>query len=225
MFGGRSGARAGGNFRRRGQDVEAEITLTLEEAHRGITRSIRLESTETCPDCKGTGSKDGKVCPTCRGAGVISKPKTLDVTIPAGVRDGSVIRLAGQGEPGSSGASPGDLYLHVRIVPHRLFELVGPNDVQIEFPVAPWEAVLGATVKVPTLDGLIEMKIPPRSQGGRRLRLRNQGLNRRSGGRGDQYVKLKIVVPTNPTAQETELFQKLAAESRCDPRELLPGGK
>ena len=164
LFGGRRGrARRGAGFAMRGQDVEAEIPLTLEEAHRGVKRSITLQVTETCPDCRGSGSKDGKtVCPTCRGAGAVRRPKSLEVTIPSGVRDGSVIRLAGQGEPGSNGAAAGDLFLRVRLQPHRLFNIVGENDVQIELPVAPWEAALGAKVPVPTLDGPVEMKIPRR---------------------------------------------------------------
>jgi curved DNA-binding protein len=224
LFGrGRSG-RSGTGFRMAGQDIEAQIPLTLEEAHRGGTRTISLEASEPCPECKGTVSKDGKVCPTCRGSGVVSRPKTLEVTIPPGVRDGSVIRLAGQGEPGASGVQPGDLYLHVRIQPHRLFEVIG-DDVQIKFPVAPWEAVLGAKVMVPTLDGPVQMTIPAVTQGGARLRLRGQGLNKRGGRRGDEYVKLNIVIPPKPTAKERELFEKLAAESRFDPRQLMSGGR
>ena len=225
MFGRGRSARGGAGFRTSGQDIEAEIPLTLEEAHRGGTRNISLEVTEPCPECKGTGRKDGKVCPTCHGAGIISRPKSFEVTIPPGVREGSVIRLAGQGEPGANGASPGDLYLRVRIKPHRLFEVAGEDDVQIELPVAPWEAALGAKVSVPTLDGAVEMTIPPGTQGGARLRLRNQGLNKRSGRRGDQYVKIRIVIPPRLTAKEKELFEKLAAESRFNPRELMPGAR
>jgi curved DNA-binding protein len=224
LFGGR-GARAGAGFAMRGQDVEAEISLTLEEAHRGASRNITLQATETCPDCRGSGSKDGKTCPTCRGAGAIRRPKSLDVTIPAGVRDGSVIRLAGQGEPGTNGAKAGDLFLRVRIEPHRLFSIVGEDDVQIELPVAPWEAALGARVSVPTLEGSVDMTIPAGAQGGQRLRLRGQGLTRRGGGRGDQYVKLKIVIPSRLTPKEKELFEKLLAESRFNARELMTGGK
>ena len=224
LFGGRRSARGGAGFAMRGQDVEAEIPLTLEEAHRGVKRSITLQTTEACPDCKGSGVKDGKTCPTCRGAGFVQRPKSLEVTIPQGVRDGSVIRLAGQGEPGSNGATPGDLFLCVRIQPHRLFTIAGDNDVQIELPVAPWEAALGAKIPVPTLDGPVEMKIPPGAQGDQRLRLRGQGLNRRGGGRGDEYVKIKIVNPPKLAPNEKELFEKLAAESRFNARELMPGG-
>jgi len=225
LFGNRRGARAGAGFQMRGQDVEAEIALTLEESHRGGTRSLSLQAAEPCTGCGGSGSKDGKTCPTCHGAGVIRRPKSLEVTIPAGVRDGSVIRLAGQGESGMNGAPAGDLFLRVRIEPHRVFNGVGADDVQIELPVAPWEAALGGTAKVPTLEGPVEMKIPAGAQGGQRLRLRGQGLNRRGGGRGDQYVKLTIVVPSKLTDKEKDLFERLAAESRFNARESMAGAK
>jgi curved DNA-binding protein len=225
LFGSRRGARAGTGFRMRGRDIDAEITLTLEEAHHGVTRSITLQSDERCPTCGGSGSKDGKTCPTCHGSGVVRRPKSFEVTIPAGVRDGSVIRLAGQGEAGANGSPAGDLFLHVQIEPHRLFDIVGEDDIEVEVPVAPWEAALGARIKVPTLDGKVEMKLPAGAQGGRRLRLRGQGLNRRDGGRGDEYVKLKIVIPPKLTAKEKELFEKLAAESHFNPRELMARSK
>jgi DnaJ-class molecular chaperone len=197
LFGRRGSARNSTDFRVPAQDIEAEISLTLEEAHRGGKRNITLQTSGT------------------------DRMRSLEVTIPPGVRDGTVIRLAGQGEPGASGGPPGDLYLQVRIEPHPLFEIVGDADVQIEFPVAPWEVALSARVNVPTLDGPVEMKIPPGTQGGMRLRLRGQGLNKRRGGRGDQYVKIKIVIPPKLTARETSLLEKLAAESKFDPRELL----
>jgi curved DNA-binding protein len=227
LFGGgrRAGRsrRGGAGFSMRGRDIEAEIELTLEEAHRGGRRSISLQVMESCPDCRGTGTKDGKaVCSTCRGAGVVQRPKTLEVTIPPGVRDGSVIRLAGQGEPGANGGPAGDLLLRVRLRPHRLFDLTGDNDVQVELPVAPWEAALGARVSVPTLEGPVEMTIPAGTQAGQRLRLRGQGLNRRDGRRGDQYAKLKIVNPPRLTSAERELFEKLRDASRFDARELMP---
>jgi DnaJ-class molecular chaperone len=129
--------------------------------------------------------------------------------------------LAGQGEPGRNGAPAGDLFLHVRLEPHRLFDIRGENDIEVEVPVAPWEAALGANITVPTLDGQVEMKVPPGAQGGNRLRLRGQGLNRRDGGRGDEYVRLKIVIPPKLTAKEKQLFEKLAAESHFNPRELM----
>ncbi len=222
LFGSQRGARAGAGFRMRGEDVDAEITLTLEEAHRGITRRISLQLNEPCPNCGGSGLKDGKTCPTCRGHGTILREKFLDVAIPAGVRTGSVIRLAGQGEPGGNGAPAGDLFLHVQIQPDPLFEVIGEDDIQVELPISPWEAALGASLSVPTLEGNVEMKIPAGTQEGKRLRLRAQGLKKREGGRGDEYVKVKIVIPTKLTGKEKSLFEKLAAESHFNPRDLLP---
>jgi DnaJ-class molecular chaperone len=199
LFGGRRGARAGSGFAMRGADVEAEIPLMLEEAHRGATRAIILQGP--------------------------NGPKTLDVNIPAGVREGSMIRLAGQGEPGIGKASAGDLLLRVRLEPHPLFHLLEDGNIQIDLPVAPWEAALGARVMVPTLDGSVEMTIPAGAQGGQRLRLRSQGMNQQRGGRGDEYVRLTIVVPPRLTEAEKTLFAKLAAESRFNARELLKGSR
>jgi DnaJ-class molecular chaperone len=221
LFGGSRGARAGANFGMRGRDIEAELPVTLEDAHRGVKRQISLQVEDACLECAGSGLKDGKPCPTCRGSGTMRRTKTFEVTIPVGVRDGSIIRLAGQGNAGGKGALPGDLFLHVRLEPHHLFDLVGDGDIEIELPAAPWEAVLGAKVNVPTIDGAVEMEVRPGTQSGQRLRLREQGLARRGGRRGDQYVKIKIVVPPEPTNKEKDLFRKLAAESRFDPRDLL----
>jgi curved DNA-binding protein len=225
IFAGTRSARRGrAGFAMRGQDVEAEIELTLEDAHRGVTRTLSLQTIVQCPTCQGSGVRDNKPCPPCRGVGVVNQPKTLDVNIPAGVRKGSMVRLAGQGEAGTGDAPAGDLLLRVRLRPHLLFTPVGEGDLQIELPIAPWEAALGAKVKVPTLDGSVDMTIPAGVQGGQQLRLRGQGMNRRRGGRGDEYVKLKIVIPPHLTERERKLFEKLAAESRFDARELLKGG-
>ena len=191
-------AKSRAGFTVKGRDSEAEISLSLQEAHRGGKRTIALQG----PD----------------------RQRQLEVNLPMGVRVGTVIRLAGQGNPGTAGGPPGDLYLKVRLEPDSLFAPVGEDDIQIDLPVAPWEAVLGARVRVPTLDGAVEMSVPPGAQSGQKLRLRGQGLNRRDGGRGDQYVRLKVVVPTRPTERERDLFSRLAAESQFDPRRELAGG-
>jgi len=223
LFGGRRGRRAGASFAMRGQDVEAAINLSLEEAHHGTTRTITLQTTAECPTCKGSGRRENQPCATCRGAGVVTRPKTLDVTIPVGVRHGSVIRLAGQGEAGIGNAPAGDLLLHVQLRPHPLFHVLEEGDVEVELPIAPWEAALGARVRVPTIEGAVDMTIPADTQGGQRLRLRGQGLQRRGSGRGDQYVRLKLVNPPTLTDSERVLFEQLAAASRFNPRELMKG--
>jgi DnaJ-class molecular chaperone len=224
LFGSQRRPHTGQGFAMRGSDVETDISLTLDEVHRGSQRGLTLEVREPCQDCRGSGIRDGRVCPACRGAGLIRHPKPLTVHIPTGVREGSAIRLAGQGEPGLGSAPAGDLYLRVHLEPHPLFTWVGEDDLQLELPVAPWEAALGAKVSVPTLDGTVEMTIPPESQGGQRLRLRGQGPRRQGDRRGDLYVRLKVVVPPKLTPAERELFEKLANTSGFQARELLRGG-
>jgi DnaJ-class molecular chaperone len=223
LFGGQRGRRAGADFAMRGQDIEASIELNLEEAHHGVTRTITLQTATACPTCNGSGVQEKQPCTTCRGAGRVIRPKTLEVTIPAGVRHGSIIRLAGQGEAGTGRAPAGDLLLHVRLRPHRLFHVLSEGDVEIELPVAPWEAALGAKVRVPTIEGSVDMTVPAGAQGGQRLRLRGQGLQRRPSGRGDQYVRLQLINPPTLTDSEREFFEKLAATSRFNPRELMKG--
>ena len=216
---GRAGRSAGARGRRssRGQDVEAELELSLEEAHRGGRRTLQMQVAEVCPTCNGAGVKDNKPCPTCGGAGQVLKPKTIEVNIPAGVREGSTIRLAGQGGAGLNGTQPGDLYLHLRLRPHQVFTVRG-DDLEVELPIAPWEAALGAKVEAPTIDGKVELKVPPGAQSGQRLRLRGQGLNKRKGGRGDEYVRLKVVLPKEISDEERRLFEELKRVSRFDPR-------
>jgi curved DNA-binding protein len=217
---GRAGRGGRGRTRRsnRGQDVEAEIELSLEEAHSGVRRTLQLQEAVTCPTCQGTGVvKDDQICPTCGGSGQVIRPKTIEVSVPPGVRDGTTLRLAGQGGAGSNGGPPGDLYLHIRLRPHPVFKVKG-DDVEVELPIAPWEAVLGARVEVPTIDGRVELTIPARSQAGQRLRLRGQGLNKRRGGRGDEFVRLKVVVPREVDDEELRLWEELRRVSRFNPR-------
>lgn len=135
--------------------------------------------------------------------------KRLNVSIPAGVRDGAKIRLAGQGNPGRAGGQAGDLYLKVKILPHALFKLEESN-VILDLPLAPWEAALGAKVRVPTLDGAVEMNIPAGSSSGRKLRLPGKGLSGR-GQRGDQLVRLMVQVPASVSDEQKALWEKLAA--------------
>jgi DnaJ-class molecular chaperone len=217
MFGGGGFGRDRTSRRGRGRDIEAELEVSLEEAHRGGRRTLQMQVPEICPTCGGTGVKDGRVCETCGGSGEVTRPKTIEVNIPAGVRDGSTIRVAGQGGIGSNGSEPGDLYLHVRVRSHPVFTVKG-DDLEVELSIAPWEAVLGAKVEAPTIDGRVELTIPPGAKSGQRLRLRGQGLNKRKGGRGDEYVRLKMVVPKEVTPEERRLYEELKRVSRFEPR-------
>jgi curved DNA-binding protein len=183
-----SGGRRRGFSARRGADAEAELELTLEEALRGGRRSVRLA--------------DGR---------------SYDVTIPPGVRDGRRIRLAGEGGAGTGGGQSGDLFLRVRIRPHPRFRLEGDN-LHTQLPVSPWEAALGATVELPTLDGRGQVKVPAGSSCGRRLRLRGEGWPRPDGSRGDLLAEVRILVPKKLTRAERKAFEELRNVSKFDAR-------
>ena len=198
LFGGGEqpfGGAAGGARRRNGRDQHASIEVDLEEAHRGAVREVTLQS-----------AAPGRAPPSER---------TLRVTLPAGVTEGQSVRLTGQGEPAVGKGRPGDLYLMVHIRPHRNFELEG-RDVKLTLPVAPWEAALGATLTVPTLGGSVDLRIPPQSQSGSRLRLRGRGLT--GDPPGDQYVVLKVVLPPADTPAARELYERMRTELPFDPR-------
>ena len=140
---------------------------------------------------------------------------TVRVTIPAGGTEGQLVRLAGQGEPATGGGSAGDLYLEVHILPDRSFTLEN-RDVTLTFPVAPWEAALGASVTVPTLGGAVEMRIPPGAQSGQKLRLRGRGLPGQPP--GDQYVQLKVVLPRADSAEAKAIYEQMRTKLNFDPR-------
>jgi len=193
----------------RGNNIDAELVITLEEAYNGGTRSITLQKKETCSSCGGSGVVKNKRCGKCNGASMIVKAQRLDIKIPPGVKEGSRIRLAGQGEAGIGGGPSGDMYLHIKLTPHPHFAVLG-HDVQIELSLMPWEAVLGTELEVLTLKGYVKMKIPPGTQSGRRLRLKGLGLSKKDKARGDQYVKIKVLVPKEISDRETELYRELA---------------
>lgn len=196
LFGGGSPFGAAGM--RGGRDHHARIDVDLEEAFRGTTRTLELQR----PHVTAEGQ-------------VELRSHTVRVSIPAGVTEGQLIRLAGQGEPAAEGGGGGDLYLETHILPNRRFTLDG-RDVTLTFPVAPWEAALGATVTVSTLGGEVEMHIPPGAQSGQKLRLRGRGLP--GSPPGDQYVQLKVVLPPASTPQAKALYEQMRAQLDFDPR-------
>jgi curved DNA-binding protein len=223
FFGGRGGA-AGqrGGFRgaeasEKGGDVEADLMVTLEEAMRGGVRPITLRRNTRCPQCGGAGILRDRACPTCGGTGQVSKTESYQLKIPANVRDGQRLRIAGQGEPGVAGGPKGDLYLRVRMASHPDFRVVG-NDLYHDVDLAPWEAALGMSVAVPTLNGPVSIKIPPGTQNGQRLRVRARGLVGRDSEKGDLYVVARIQMPKQLSERERELWEQLAKESPFKPR-------
>ncbi len=203
MFGGagfnQSGGFQQGGYQAKGADQNASISITLEDAFQGAKKNIRLGNKQT-----GNG-------------------RNLDIKIPAGITSGKRIRLSGQGGQGAGGGPNGDLYLEVTITPHRLFKIDGKN-ILLDLPITPWEAVLGAQVKVPTLGGYVEAKIPAGSQSGKKLRLTNRGLKGRSSQGspvGDQIVTLQIVMPDNDSEEDKEYFEDMAKRFDFDPRQKL----
>ena len=152
----------------------------------------------------------------------VPETKTLKATVPAGVVSGQKIRLKGQGQPGIGGGKQGDLYLEIELEPDRLFAVDG-HDLTFVLPIAPWEAILGATVDVPTLGGRVKLTIPANAAGGQKLRLKGQGLPGRPP--GDQYVVLKIVVPEAKSEKDRELIRQMEEQMAFDPRAELEAGK
>lgn len=201
-----------------GDDVEADIMVTLEEATKGAVRSISLRKQVVCKTCRGGGNVNGKTCPTCHGAGVVEHTDTHKVKIPVGIREGQSLRIPGQGDPGVGGGKSGDLYLRVRFARHPDFRVEG-SDLYYDLSVSPWEAVLGASLPVPTLEGNVNIKIPPGTNNGAKLRVRGRGLKSTRDAAGDLMVVVKVQVPASVTAAERALWEALARESKFQPRD------
>jgi curved DNA-binding protein len=153
----------------------------------------------------------------CGGSGRVSKTETYQVRIPPGVTEGQRLRIAGRGEAGMSGGASGDLFLRVRLAKHPEFEVEEHNLVH-EIGLAPWEAVLGAQIRVPTLETPVSIKVPPGTQNGQRLRVRGRGLPQRGGTRGDLLVAVRLEVPKTTSDKERELWEQLARDSQFNPR-------
>jgi len=191
--------------------------VTLEEAMRGSVRAVSVQLGVPCEHCGGTGRRANHVCNVCGGTGQVAKTETYQVRIPAGVTEGQRLRVAGRGEMGHGGGKAGDLYLRVRLAKHPEFEVVDHN-LMYDADLAPWEAVLGTNISVPTLDGRVNIRIPPGTQTGQKLRVRGRGLPRAGGTAGDLIVETRIEVPSTVNAAEKKLWEQLAKESSFDPR-------
>ena len=194
---------------KRGQDIESTIEVTLEEAYHGSTRVIQFQTEEPCTACGGTGRVGNRVCTICNGAGGKIIPKRLEVKIPAGVRDGSRIRIAGEGGLGHAGGNKGDLYLVAKVLPHKLFERKG-DDLYTEISVPLATAILGGEVRLPTLNGNLSLKIPSETQNGKVFRMAGKGMPQLGNNKyGNMFAKVKVTLPTNLTEEERKLFERL----------------
>jgi curved DNA-binding protein len=189
---GRRGNFSQEEFPERGNDIEGDIMVSLEEAARGSVRTVNIRHAD--------------------------REESHQVRIPAGVSEGQKLRLAGRGEHGSGGGESGDLYLNVRYAKHPDFDVEG-HDLIYELELAPWEAALGAEISIPTLDGRVNIKIPAGTSSGQKLRVRGRGLPRRGSAHGDLFVVTKIVLPPKISDAQKKLWQQLAQESVFDPRQ------
>ncbi|MDE1149106.1 MAG: molecular chaperone DnaJ [Azospirillaceae bacterium] len=249
MFGDFMGGRRGGpQGPGRGSDLRYNLEISLEDAFKGSSTTVRVPTSVACDVCSGTGAESGTqpvTCPTCNGAGKVRaqqgfftiertcpacsgagrvikdpcrncggagrvrKEKTLQVNIPAGVEDGTRIRLTGEGEAGARGAPPGDLYIFLAIAPHTMFLRDGAN-IQCRVPIPMTTAALGGTVEVPTIDGSrARVSIPPGTQSGHQFRLKGKGMSvLRSTQRGDMYVTALVETPVNLNKRQQELMRE-----------------
>ena len=264
LFGG-GGGRGGGGRRsqpraQRGADLEAQVSISFDQAIAGAQVPLSVPMATSCPTCHGTGAKPGttpKVCPRCQGRGIevegqgmfsISQPcsqcggsgtiiedpcptcggsgavrtvKRMRVNIPAGVRDGSRVRLAGKGEPGRDGGPPGDLYLITRVAPSPVFKRKG-NNLEVEVPLTIPEALRGAEVQVPTLDGTKTLRVKPGTKPGTVQRLRGEGPPKLgSSARGDIHYRFVLDVPDQLDSAQREAVDALAKTMNGDPRARL----
>jgi curved DNA-binding protein len=199
FFGRANGPRGSSRgFHMHGEDHHAKILIDIEDSYLGASRSISLQMPET--------TADGRV---------VTRSRTLKVAIPKGIRQAQQIRLGGQGAKGQGSGKAGDLYLEVEFKPHRFYRVDGA-DVHLDLPLAPWEAALGASVKVPTPSGTIDLKIPANSQAGKKLRLKGRGIPAKTA--GDLYVVLQIVLPSADDEKAKKIYQRMKEEIEFNPR-------
>jgi molecular chaperone DnaJ len=214
-FGGTGGMGEPGGFTRTTvrqqaapREIEQDVEITLEEAYRGVERSFRLQFNETCSTCRGFGLVGIGACSSCRGTGVVPRRRELTVRIPPGAYEGLKLRVPGEATGGSPGS---DVYFKIHVQPHPVYERKG-DDLYMEVAVPLTDAVLGGEVEVTTLSGRKTMRIPPETQNGQTFRLAGEGMPRlRGGGKGDLYVKVRVLLPTNLSQRERELFKELRA--------------
>jgi molecular chaperone DnaJ len=193
----------------RGQDFEYPVEISLRDAYHGTSRRFDVQIQERCPSCAGSGMNGSGFCGTCGGSGTVPRNRTIEVQIPAGVRTGSRVRVAGQGSPGVNGGPNGDIYLRITVRPDKRFTVEG-NNVRTDVSVPLYTCILGGEVRVPTIDGSVALTIPPGTQNGQVFRLRGKGMEPAKGGaRGDLLARVKVQLPTDLSDNERELFEQL----------------
>src|SRR6202165_2255081 len=232
----RSGRGGGGEPEQEpGGDLEYQVEIDFWDSVRGAVKKLSITRMDTCETCHGTGAvgsprpctrcgctgKLRTMCKTCTGEGRVRHTETVDVRIPAGVASGAKLRVPGKGNAGTMGAPAGDLYLRVLVKPHQFFERRG-DDLYVKIPVTVPEATLGAKIEVPTIDGRSLVRIPPGTDSGQAVRLKEKGVpSARNGARGDQYVEIQVVVPPPTDERVRNLMKELESVAPGDPRKDL----
>jgi curved DNA-binding protein len=190
-----------------GRDVEAQVQIGFEQAFHGAEIELVAQETEI--------GDDGQLRHV---------PRRIRVRIPPGVTDGQVLRVPGKGGKGARGGPDGDLYLDIRVEPHPIYRVQG-LDLYMDLPLAPWEAVLGTSVELPTPAGRVTLKVPPHTRSGQKLRLSGRGMQRSNGSKGDLYAVVDVVVPAHVGERERQLYRDLQQASSFDPRAQYTEGK
>ncbi len=205
----------------KGNDITTDVSVSIQEAKNGTVRNINIIQTNTCKKCLGKKFSNGAKCTDCKGAGEISSHKKISVKIPPNIKNGSKVKIVGEGNRGKNGGANGDLLLNIKLQKNNLFSFEELN-VSCEVPISVHEAILGAEIEVPTVDGFITMKIPAHTQSGQKFRLTNQGLSDdKNKTKGDHIVIVKIDIPKKCSKEELELFKQLKNISNYNPRESL----
>ncbi len=210
----------GGRFAHagRGGDIRVELAVDFLDMVRGAVREIRYLRPRVCGQCAGTGRAGRRGCPACYGRGVTEAEERVKIRIPAGARDGATIRVPAKGEERAAPGESGDLLVELRMLAHPFFRREG-NDIYLEAPIRFSEAVKGAKIEVPTIDGPVSVTVPQGSSSGRKLRLKGRGVpTPGTAERGDQYVVLQVVVPSGKQEEFLRLVDRLAAYEDPDPR-------
>ncbi len=204
---------------KRGEDIYSEIEISVFEAVSGTSKTINMLQTEVCPKCEGRKFVNGSFCKHCNGKGEFTNYKKFCVKIPAGIKSGSKIRLAGEGGKGKNGGTAGDLYITVHVKEPQNYKTEGLNILKT-IPIAPYEAVLGAEIKVPTIKGLVSVRITPHTHNGQKIRLSGCGLVQNDNV-GDMIITVEIQIPKELSAEETRLYMQLEKLSTHNIREDL----
>ncbi|MGZ8939654.1 MAG: DnaJ C-terminal domain-containing protein [Limisphaerales bacterium] len=202
----------------RGDDLETDLWVTLDEVVTGAVRTVAMKRASKCTTCFGMGQYNAHPCDTCKGAGNLVKNETCKVKVPKGIKEGAFLRVPGRGEAGIANGPAGDLYLKIHYIAHPDFHLERGQLVH-DLELAPWEAVLGASISVPTLSGPTTIKVPAGTQNGAKLRLKGRGLPSADSSTGDLILNVRIQVPENAPARERQLWEELAKESVFHPRQ------